>query len=83
MNPLGLSFLEKANLLGPISGVLDNVDDNDVVVGLVKCAVIKFFGNLGENKVVLNISVRCSSIIYVSIFDRQFNLNQCQTSITF
>lgn len=52
VNPLGLSFLEKANLLGSISAVLDNADDGDVVVGLVKCAVIKFFGNLGENKTI-------------------------------
>lgn len=34
-----------------ISIVLDNSDDKDVIVQLVKCAVLKFFGNLGENKV--------------------------------
>ncbi|CEP15704.1 hypothetical protein [Parasitella parasitica] len=46
----GLSFLEKANLLGTITTVLDNPDDFDVVVQLVKCAVLKFMGNLGENE---------------------------------
>ncbi|KAI7891989.1 26S proteasome non-ATPase regulatory subunit 5 [Mucor mucedo] len=50
--PAGLVFLEKADLLESISAVLDNPNDNDVVVALVKCAVIKFFGNLGENKTI-------------------------------
>ncbi|KAI8327173.1 26S proteasome non-ATPase regulatory subunit 5 [Choanephora cucurbitarum] len=50
--PSGLSFLEKANLINTIAAVLDNTDDSDVVVQLVKCAVIKFFGNLGENKAI-------------------------------
>ncbi|CAO3655912.1 unnamed protein product [Mucor fragilis] len=46
----GLSFLEKANLLDNIATILDNPDDSDVVVQLVKCAVIKFLGNLGEKE---------------------------------
>ncbi|GAA5810808.1 hypothetical protein MFLAVUS_004235 [Mucor flavus] len=46
----GLAFLEKAALLESISAVLDNPNDADAVVALVKCAVIKFFGTLGENK---------------------------------
>ncbi|KAG2237758.1 hypothetical protein INT48_009697 [Thamnidium elegans] len=46
----GLTFLEKAALLESISAVLDNPNDDDAVVALVKCAVIKFFGILGENK---------------------------------
>ncbi|KAG1068873.1 hypothetical protein G6F42_026322 [Rhizopus arrhizus] len=30
--------------------MIDNPDDSDVVVQLVKCAVIKFLGNLGEKE---------------------------------
>ncbi|KAI8368717.1 26S proteasome non-ATPase regulatory subunit 5 [Blakeslea trispora] len=52
VTPSGLKFLEKSNLIETIATVLDNPDDTDVVVQLVKCAVLKFFGNLGENKAI-------------------------------
>ena len=47
--PAGLDFLEKANLVDGIAAILDNEDEADVAVVLVKCSIIKFIGNLGEN----------------------------------
>ncbi|KAG1467509.1 hypothetical protein G6F56_004377 [Rhizopus delemar] len=44
----GIRFLEKARLVEDMSAVLKDQDE-DVVVSLVKCALIKFLGNLGEN----------------------------------
>ncbi|KAI9482644.1 MAG: 26S proteasome non-ATPase regulatory subunit 5 [Benjaminiella poitrasii] len=46
--PAGITFLEKANLLANISSVLDNEEESDIAVQLVKCAVLKFIGHLGE-----------------------------------
>jgi hypothetical protein len=48
--PSGIIFLERANLVDDMSAILDNEDEDDVVVCLVKCSIIKFIGNLGENK---------------------------------
>jgi hypothetical protein len=47
--PAGLGFLEKANLVDGIASILDNEDEGDAAVVLVKCSIIKFIGNLGEN----------------------------------
>ncbi|CEG70950.1 hypothetical protein RMATCC62417_06760 [Rhizopus microsporus] len=49
VTPAGLAFLEKANLVDGIAAILDNEDEADVAVVLVKCSIIKFIGNLGEN----------------------------------
>ncbi|KAG0815918.1 hypothetical protein G6F29_004036 [Rhizopus arrhizus] len=48
--PSGIIFLERAKLVDDMSAILDNEDEDDVVVCLVKCSIIKFIGNLGENK---------------------------------
>ncbi|KAI8370415.1 26S proteasome non-ATPase regulatory subunit 5 [Radiomyces spectabilis] len=44
----GLTFLQKADLLNDLALVLDEENETDVAVVLTKCAVLKFFGKLGE-----------------------------------
>ncbi|KAG0184676.1 serine/threonine-protein kinase HAL4/sat4 [Apophysomyces sp. BC1034] len=49
--PSGVLFLERANVLQDLALVLDH-DSNDAMDLLTKSAVLKFFGRLGENKIV-------------------------------
>ncbi|KAI8985038.1 26S proteasome non-ATPase regulatory subunit 5 [Pilobolus umbonatus] len=43
----GFIFLEKANLMNDIASTLENTDDSDIAVSLVKCAILKLLGNIG------------------------------------
>ncbi|KAF7725811.1 hypothetical protein EC973_009234 [Apophysomyces ossiformis] len=63
----GVIFLEKANLLKELALVLDREDEDDVAVVLTKCAVLKFFGKLGEDKDVNFESIEASCHLLVRL----------------
>ena len=47
----GYIFLERTGVLQSLVDVVAQDDDSDVVLELVKCAALKFFGKLSEIEV--------------------------------
>lgn len=53
----GYIFLERAGILQSLVDVMTQDDDGDIVLVLVKCAALKFFGKLSEIEVCLLIII--------------------------
>lgn len=54
----GYIFLERAGILQSLVDVMTHDDDGDIVLVLVKCAALKFFGKLSEIEVCLLIIIK-------------------------